>query len=126
MAPRLAIIFFITTLSSIGLPFLNGFVGEFLILQGAYSRNVYYAAFAGLGIILGAVYMLTLYRRIFFGETDLEENAEMKDLEGRELAFLLPLVGLMVFLGLFSPWFTSKIQPSIKLWLENLVQAGGG
>jgi NADH-quinone oxidoreductase subunit M len=125
VAPRLAIIFFITTLSSIGLPFLNGFVGEFLILQGAYSRNVYYAAFAGLGIILGAVYMLTLYRRIFFGETDLEENAEMKDLEGRELAFLLPLVGLMVFLGLFSPWFTSKIQPSIEQWLK-LVQAGGG
>ena len=125
VAPRLAIIFFITTLSSIGLPFLNGFVGEFLILQGAYSRNVFYAAFAGLGIILGAVYMLTLYRRIFFGETDLEENAEMKDLEGRELAFLLPLVGLMVFLGLFSPWFTSKIQPSIEQWLK-LVQAGGG
>ena len=125
VAPRLAIIFFITMLSSIGLPFLNGFVGEFLILQGAYSRNVYYAAFAGLGIILGAVYMLTLYRRIFFGETDLEENAEMKDLEGRELAFLLPLVGLMVFLGLFSPWFTSKIQPSIEQWLK-LVQAGGG
>ncbi|MFP6633596.1 MAG: NADH-quinone oxidoreductase subunit M [Planctomycetota bacterium] len=125
VAPRLAIIFFITTLSSIGLPFLNGFVGEFLILQGAYSRNVYYAAFAGLGIILGAVYMLTLYRRIFFGETDLEENAEMKDLDGRELAFLLPLVGLMVFLGLFSPWFTSKIQLSIVEWLK-LVQAGGG
>ncbi len=125
VAPRLAIIFFITTLSSIGLPFLNGFVGEFLILQGAYSRNVFYAAFAGLGIILGAVYMLTLYRRIFFGETDLEENAEMKDLEGRELAFLLPLVGLMVFLGLFSPWFTSKIHLSIVEWLK-LVQAGGG
>ena len=125
VAPRLAIIFFITTLSSIGLPFLNGFVGEFLILQGAYSRNVFYAAFAGLGIILGAVYMLTLYRRIFFGETDREENAEMKDLEGRELAFLLPLVGLMVFLGLFSPWFTSKIQPSIEQWLK-LVQVGGG
>ena len=125
VAPKLAIIFFITTLSSIGLPFLNGFVGEFLILQGAYSRNIFYAAFAGLGIILGAVYMLTLYRRIFFGETDREENAEMKDLEGRELAFLLPLVGLMVFLGLFSPWFTSKIQPSIEQWLK-LVQVGGG
>ena len=125
VAPRLAIIFFITTLSSIGLPFLNGFVGEFLILQGAYSRNVFYAAFAGLGIILGAVYMLTLYRRIFFGETDLEENAEMKDLEGRELAFLLPLVGLMVFLGLFSPWFTSKIQLSIVEWLK-LAPPGGG
>ena len=125
VVPKLAIIFFITTLSSIGLPFLNGFIGEFLILQGAYSRNVYYAAFAGLGIILGAVYMLTLYRRIFFGETDREENAEMKDLNGRELAFLMPLVGLMVLLGLFSPWFTSKIEPSILRWLE-LVKAGGG
>ena len=125
VAPRLAIIFFITTLSSIGLPFLNGFVGEFLILQGAYSQNIFYAAFAGLGIILGAVYMLSLYRRIFFGETDRQENAELKDLEGRELAFLLPLVVLMVLLGLFSPWFTAKIQPSIEQWLK-LVETGGG
>jgi len=125
VAPRLAIIFFITTLSSIGLPFLNGFVGEFLILQGAYSRNIFYAAFAGLGIILGAIYMLTLYRRIFFGETDREENAEMKDLEGRELAFLLPLVGLMVFLGLFSPWLTAKVQPSIEVWMTLLLERGG-
>ena len=125
VAPRLAIIFFITTLSSIGLPFLNGFVGEFLILQGAYSRNIFYAAFAGLGIILGAIYMLTLYRRIFFGETDREENAEMKDLESRELAFLLPLVGLMVFLGLFSPWLTTKVQPSIEVWMTLLLERGG-
>ncbi len=125
VAPKLAIIFFITTLSSIGLPFLNGFVGEFLILQGAYSRNIFYAAFAGLGIILGAIYMLTLYRRIFFGETDREENAEMKDLDGRELAFLLPLVGLMVFLGLFSPWFTAKVQPSIEVWMTLLLERGG-
>ena len=125
MVPKLAIIFFITTLSSIGLPFLNGFVGEFLILQGAYSRNIFYAAFAGLGIILGAIYMLTLYRRIFFGETDREENAEMKDLDGRELAFLLPLVGLMVFLGLFSPWFTAKVQPSIEVWMTLLLERGG-
>ncbi len=125
VAPRLAIIFFITTLSSIGLPFLNGFVGEFLILQGAYSQNIFYAAFAGLGIILGAVYMLSLYRRLFFGETDRQENTELKDLEGRELAFLLPLVALMVLLGLFSPWFTAKIQPSIEQWLK-LVGTGGG
>ena len=125
VAPRLAIIFFITTLSSIGLPFLNGFVGEFLILQGAYSQNIFYAAFAGLGIILGAVYMLSLYRRLFFGETDRRENAELKDLDGRELAFLLPLVALMVLLGLFSPWFTAKIQPSIEQWLK-LVGTGGG
>ena len=125
VAPRLAIIFFITMLSSIGLPFLNGFVGEFLILQGAYSQNIFYAAFAGLGIILGAVYMLSLYRRLFFGETDRQENAEVKDLEGRELAFLLPLVALMVLLGLFSPWFTAKLQPSIEQWLK-LVGTGGG
>ena len=125
VTPRLAVIFLITTLSSIGLPFLNGFIGEFLILQGAYSQNVYYAGFAGLGIILGAVYMLNLYRKVFFGETDKEENAEMKDLGGRELAYLLPLVILMVLLGLFSPWLTNTIEPSVLRWLE-LVRGAGG
>ena len=125
VAPRLAVIFLITTLSSIGLPFLNGFVGEFLILQGAYSQNIAYAGFAGLGIILGAVYMLTRYRKVFFGETDKEENDEMKDLDGRELGLLLPLVFLMVLLGLFSPWLTNTIEPSIVRWLE-LVRPGGG
>ena len=69
--------------------------------------------------------MLSLYRRLFFGETDRQENTELKDLEGRELAFLLPLVALMVLLGLFSPWFTAKIQPSIEQWLK-LVGTGGG
>ena len=125
VTPRFAVIFLITTLSAIGLPFLNGFIGEFLILQGAYSQSVFYAGFAGLGIILGAVYMLNLYRRIFFGETDKEENAEMKDLGGRELAFLLPLVILMVLLGLFSPWLTNTIEPSIVRWLELVKGAGG-
>jgi NADH-quinone oxidoreductase subunit M len=125
VTPRLAVIFLITTLSSIGLPFLNGFIGEFLILQGAYSQNVYYAGFAGLGIILGAVYMLNLYRKVFFGETDKEENAEMKDLGARELAFLLPLVILMVLLGLFSPWLTNTIEPSVLRWLELVKGAGG-
>ena len=125
VTPRFAVIFLITTLSAIGLPFLNGFIGEFLILQGAYSQSVFYAGFAGLGIILGAVYMLNLYRRIFFGETDKEENAEMKDLDGRELAFLLPLVVLMVLLGLFSPWLTNIIEPSVVRWLE-LVRGAGG
>ncbi len=125
VTPRLAVIFLITTLSSIGLPFLNGFIGEFLILQGAYSQNIYYAGFAGLGIILGAVYMLNLYRKVFFGEVDKEENAEMKDLGGRELAFLLPLVILMVLLGLFSPWFTKTIEPSVQRWLELVERAGG-
>ena len=125
VTPRFAVIFLITTLSAIGLPFLNGFIGEFLILQGAYSQSVFYAGFAGLGIILGAVYMLNLYRRIFFGETDKEENAEMKDLDGRELAYLLPLVILMVLLGLFSPWLTNIIEPSVVRWLE-LVRGAGG
>jgi NADH-quinone oxidoreductase subunit M len=118
VVPRLATVFLLTALSSIGLPFLNGFVGEFLILQGTFRQSVAYAGFAGTGIVLGAVYMLVLYRRLFLGEVTREANRAIADLDGREMAFFVPLVALFVVLGLFSPWLTERIEPSIVKWIE--------
>jgi NADH-quinone oxidoreductase subunit M len=130
VTPRLATVFFVTTLSSIGLPFLNGFVGEFLILQGTFERitgpgslfeHLDWAvctALAGTGIILGAVYMLTLYRRLFLGEIKQQANRTLPDLDSREMGFLVPLVVLMVVLGLFSPLLTERMLPSVEIWLE--------
>ncbi len=118
LAPKFAVIFFITTFASIGLPFLNGFVGEFLILQGAFEANRTFAVFAATGVVLGAVYMLVLCRRFLLGSVTNTENNHVTDLNGRELGFLIPLVLLMVALGVFSPWLTDRVTPSVEHWLE--------
>jgi NADH-quinone oxidoreductase subunit M len=120
VAPRLAAVFLITTLSSIGLPFLNGFAGEFLILQGTFRQSGVQAAWAGTGVVLGAAYMLVLYRRLFFGGLEDEENAKLSDLNLREIGFFLPLLALMVLVGLFSPWFTERMAASIEAWFRLL------
>jgi NADH-quinone oxidoreductase subunit M len=118
--PRFSIIFFIATLSAIGLPFLNGFVGEYLILQGTFQEHKGYAVWAATGVILGAVYMLVLCRRLLLGEPPRESPGHqgLSDLTGRELSFLIPLVLLMVAIGLFSPWFTERITPSVESWMS--------
>lgn len=120
VAPRLAVVFFVTTLSSIGLPFLNGFIGEFLILQGSFEINFFYALFAGTGVVLGALYMLSLYRRIFLGEVNHKENRSLEDLNLREMGYFVPLLALMVILGLFSPWFTDRMVPSVQQWFQQI------
>jgi len=121
--PRYATVFIITMLSSIGLPFLNGFVGEFLILQGTFEASRPQAVFAASGVVLGAVYMLVLSKRFLFGPIKRRENEKILDLNGRELAFFVPLIVLMVVIGLFSPWFTERITPTADAWLRSI--AGG-
>jgi NADH-quinone oxidoreductase subunit M len=118
-APMIATVFVITMLSSIGLPFLNGFVGEFLILQGTFEASAALSALGALGIVLGAVYMLALTKKVFFGPVVHAENASLPDLSAREVGFLAPIVVLMVVIGLFSPWFTDRITPSVTGWLES-------
>jgi NADH-quinone oxidoreductase subunit M len=118
VVPVCATIFFLVTLSSIGLPFLGGFVGEFLILQGTFEKSAAHAVLAGFGVILGAVYMLSLFRRLFLGEIDVDENRGLRDLDAREIGYLAPLVGLMVAIGLFSPWLTDRMAASVEGWLE--------
>ena len=105
-------------LSSIGLPALNGFVGEFLILLGAFEAAPVFAILAATGMVLGALYMLILYQRVFFGKVTREENHSLTDLNLRELTYLAPLLVLMIVMGMGSPLFTDLIEPSVESWVQ--------
>jgi NADH-quinone oxidoreductase subunit M len=110
--PVYATIFLIITMSSIGLPTLNGFVGEFTILVGAFDREWWWAVFAALGIVLGAAYMLWMFQRVFFGPVTNPENEGLKDLSSREVLYLAPLVVLCFWIGLYpKPFFEILDQP---------------
>ena len=104
-APNLAIVFLITTLASIGLPTLNNFVGEYLVLQGTAIANFAWAVFAAVGVILSACYMLWLYQRTFYGRASESLSHHMPDLTPREWAAILPLLLLMVWMGSFTQSF---------------------
>lgn len=111
--PVFAALFAITTFSSIGLPGLNGFIGEFLILVGAFKRNYLYAALAVVGIILGAAYMLWTYQRIMFGTLDKPENQNLSDCNLREIAYMLPLILFMFWIGLYPKPYLKIMEPSV-------------
>ena len=114
--PIYATVFMIMTMSSIGLPGLNGFIGEFAILQGAFQAKPWWAVVATSGIILGAAYMLWLYQRVMFGKLD-DINANMKDLNAREIAYFAPLVLACFWIGLRPAPIMEVLQKPI----ENLV-----
>ncbi|MCW5980239.1 MAG: NADH-quinone oxidoreductase subunit M [Bryobacteraceae bacterium] len=117
-APNLAAAFLITTLASIGLPLLNNFVGEFLVLQGAALVNFRWAVFAAIGVILSACYMLWMYQRAFFGETPEEVRSHVYDLRAREWAAILPLIALMLWMGIGTGAFLPPIQALNRTVLE--------
>jgi len=108
-APWLSTIFLITTLASIGLPTLNNFVGEYLVLQGAAQANFKWAAFAAIGVILSACYMLWLYQRVFYGDAPEAVTSHVHDLSHREWAAIVPLVAMMVWMGVYTPSFLPPI-----------------
>ncbi|MFH1626356.1 MAG: NADH-quinone oxidoreductase subunit M [Pseudomonadota bacterium] len=116
--PVFATIFMIVTLSSIGLPGLNGFVGEFLILVGTFKSNVVYAVFAATGVILAAVYMLWMFQRVMFGEVTKEENKNLKDLSLREIGVLVPILIFIFWIGLYPKTFLSKTETSVAHFLK--------
>jgi NADH-quinone oxidoreductase subunit M len=110
--PVFAIFFLIATLSSIGLPALNGFIGEFTILLGAANRNFWWGVAAATGIVLGAAYMLWLYQRVFWGPLDNPANKTLPDLSAREIWTLAPLVVCMFWIGLYpAPFFRILERP---------------
>jgi NADH-quinone oxidoreductase subunit M len=108
-APWLATIFLITTLASIGLPTLNNFVGEFLVLQGTAQSNFTWTIFAAIGVILSACYMLWMYQRVFFGELKEEVKHHMPDFNAREWACMIPLVVMMVWMGIWTQTFLPAV-----------------
>ncbi len=112
--PVFSTFFMIVTLSSIGLPGLNGFIGEFLILVGTFQASRVYAAFAATGIILAAVYMLWMVQRFLFGEITKEENRNISDINLRELIVILPVIFFIIMIGVYPQPFLEKMHASVQ------------
>ncbi|TVR16865.1 MAG: NADH-quinone oxidoreductase subunit M [Balneolaceae bacterium] len=119
--PVFAVMFMIATLASIGLPGLNGFIGEFFILNGSFFSELYankaYAVIAALGVILAAVYMLWMYQRVMFGPITNKENEKLIDLNGREIGLLVPLVIFMVWIGIRPVDFTKYSEEWVDTYI---------
>jgi NADH-quinone oxidoreductase subunit M len=120
VVPLFATAFLFVTLSSIGLPGLNGFVGEFLILVGAFGSKPWTAVVGGLGVILGAFYMLWLVQRFLFGPLQHEKNRALGDLKLREGFILVPIAALMVFMGVYPKPLLERMEPSIEAALDRI------
>jgi NADH-quinone oxidoreductase subunit M len=120
--PVYAALFLVIALSSVGLPGLNGFVGEFLILQGTFLANHVHAAVAALAVILAAVYMLWMYQRVFMGQIGREENRKLLDLRAREILTILPLIVLAIWMGVSSGSFLRKMDVSVQKVVDRIEQ----
>ena len=118
-APVMAAVFTLVMLSSIGLPGLNGFVGEFLILLGAFNAHRWWAVVAASGVILAALYLLWAYQRVFHGPAH-GDNAEMPDLRIREGLVLAPLLALIVFMGVYPKPVIERMEPAVDALVEHI------
>ena len=115
--PIFAVIFMVVTLSSIGLPGLNGFVGEYMILFGSFVQGAFskvHVVFATAGVILAAVYMLWMFQRVMFGTLD-KTNENLPDLNAREIVVMLPLLLFIVWIGVYPKPFLSKMEKSVGI-----------
>jgi NADH-quinone oxidoreductase subunit M len=121
--PRLVAAFLIITLSSIALPLTNGFVGEFLILLGAFQWSRVLTAFAASGVILSAVYMLWMFQRVNYGPITNEKNRALPDLTPREWVLMAPTVAMAIFMGVLPGIFLRPMEPSVARVIER-VKAG--
>jgi NADH-quinone oxidoreductase subunit M len=120
--PRLTAAFLIITLASIGMPGLNGFVGEFLIMLGAYRWDPRYVVGAGLGVILSAVYMLWMVQRVYYGPVTHHQNESLPDLRPREWAAVVPICAIAILMGVVPMIFLRPMEPAVRR-LVNQVQA---
>ncbi len=119
--PVFSVFFMIATLSSIGLPGMNGFVGEVMIMTGGFLYKPVFGIIAASGVILAAVYMLWMYQRVMFGPLKHESNANLKDLNFREIGILIPLVVIILWIGIYPKGLTDKFSADVK---RIMVQAG--
>jgi NADH-quinone oxidoreductase subunit M len=118
--PNFAAIYMIATLSSLGLPLLNGFIGEFTILSGVFSVNLRWAAWAVIGIVLGAAYLLWLYQRVMFGPVTNPANEHLPDLNAREFATLIPLVLLAFWIGIYPKPLFRVLDAPVRQIVEQV------
>jgi NADH-quinone oxidoreductase subunit M len=122
VVPHLTTAFMIITLASIGLPGLNGFVGEFLIMLGAFRWDARFVIVAGLGVILSAVYMLWMFQRVYYGEVTHDENATLRDLLPREWAAVVPLCAMALVMGVFPTLFLRPMEASVSAIVQRAQQ----
>src|ERR1700687_293257 len=118
--PNFAAVYLIISLSSLGMPLLNGFIGEFTILQGAFQVSKAWAAWGSLGVVLGAAYLLWLYQRVMFGPVTQSANKELPDLNLREYATLVPLVILAFWIGIYPKPFFALIEKPVQRIVEQV------
>jgi len=120
--PLFAVFFMIFTLSSVGLPGLNGFVGEFLILLGAFKVYPVYAIISASGVIFAAVYMLWMFQRVMFGVVTNPKNRVLEDMSGREVLVLMPLLIFVVWIGVYPNTFLKPMEPAVKNFIQQVEQ----
>jgi NADH-quinone oxidoreductase subunit M len=123
--PRYAVVFMVFMLASIGLPGTSGFVGEFLSMQGAFLANSWYGLLAATGMVLGAAYMLWLYRRLFYGPLVKEDVKAMRDLNLREILMFAPLLVLVFWMGIKPDSFRNVYTPTLQKVLADFQNQGG-
>lgn len=120
--PWYTVFFLIVTFSSIALPGTNGFVGEFLILMGSYSRYPVLVAISATAVIFAAVYMLWMVQRVFFGNINNPENENLKDINWREILVLYPLVIMIFWMGLYPKPFFNLMEGPVGLFIQRVTQ----
>jgi NADH-quinone oxidoreductase subunit M len=130
IVPRLTAASLLITLASIGLPGMNGFIGEFLVMLGAFRWDARFVVVAGLGVILSAVYMLWMFQRVYYGEVTSSHNREMPDLSAREWAIVGPLAAVAIVMGVYPNAFLKPMEPAVNRIVQRMeqhepMQAGG-
>jgi NADH-quinone oxidoreductase subunit M len=120
--PRFAVFFMFMMLASVGLPGTSGFVGEMLVLVGAWKASTWVAAFTATGLVLGATYMLWLYRRVMFGVVVHDNVQAMRRMEGREFFVFLPITVLVLWFGVYPASLLDLMAGSIQFVLETMGQ----
>jgi len=117
--PKYALVFMFMTMASVGLPGTSGFVGEFLVLLGVFQVNTWVALFAASGLILGAAYMLYLYRRVVFGRLTRDDLKDILDMSPREVAMFVPLIVVVIWMGVYPSTFLGPVHASVAKLIDN-------